>query len=265
VHVRVDDGRQRRGQRPALVVADRGQRDALAAPRPAEADAARDVRLADIWALDPRRCYRRRMMDRRPFASLLLGLLAACGGTAVVEVGAGGSGATASTQTVTATTTSNDSATTGVDRITQACADVCGAIEADGCPEPDCVAACVDAADGLCGREYLKLIECLTAATGTNLCEVFPTECQDELDALDACTGAGCPPDACGADDGGGCFCSGSCHGVPYDVSCGAAPDGTLQCTCTWDGEVLGVCTELDSCPNTRYPACCGTIFPFPE
>lgn len=197
----------------------------------------------------------------------VLQLSSACGGTAVVE-GAGGAGTTSTSTASTTSTTTNDvaSSSTGNDPHAANCEVLCDALVASGCQDGTCYEACVFGASDACGAAYAELIACFAHNLPADPCNAFPAACEVALHDLDVCQNPGCPPDECGnGDPGASCYCTGSCLGSTYNVTCIPQDDMSLACTCTWDNQVLGECSELAGCPNDMYVGCCAAFFPLPD
>lgn len=182
--------------------------------------------------------------------------------------GAGGAGTSSSSTTSTSSVTTNDvaSSSTGTTPHETNCEALCDALQAGGCDDGSCYSACVTGAEGECGAEYADLVACLVDNDPQSLCSQFPAACEPVLTALDVCQNPGCPPDECGTGDpGASCYCTGSCFGATYNVSCVPQDDMTLACTCFWDNQLLGECIELAGCPNEMYVGCCAAFLPLPD
>lgn len=188
------------------------------------------------------------------FSLGLGGLLVACGGIAVVEKDDGSGGSSSSSSATTGSSTSTGSGMT----FEQSCAAYCENLEATQCTTQKCFDICVDAFSATnCTPQWKATIGCFGGFAGsTDLCNVVPPSCQDEVDALTTCGVILCMPNECGQTGPDQCTCTTHCGATTYESQC----NGTL-CDCFTNGVFVGSCPGGATCPGSVYGTCCGNVF----
>lgn len=199
--------------------------------------------------------------------SILAGM-ASCGGTAVIDSGAGGGSTATGTGTATGTTTGTATGTTtgtgsgtgtGTPTDTHAylCQQVCAQL--DGClTTTDCVLRCLDT-EPACLPTHQSWLSCLFDELGGELCDVPPL-CQDELAALHSCYSAG--GGTCTGTSEGYVECTVEVGGFSLQASCQGL-SGVSQCRCAVDGQGVGSCTYGGTPTDAADPmsGCCALLF----
>lgn len=193
-----------------------------------------------------------------------------CGGIAVVEKddgGAGGSGAATSGASTgsgaTASTGTGTTASSGSGGTTheQSCAGYCANLDAVQCTTDKCFDYCVDAFSATnCTEQWKVAIACFAGFLETDLCNVVPPSCQDEVDALEACGVILCMPNECSGSSDGSCSCKTHCATTTYEADCKPNGGGST-CTCLTNGVPIGTCPGGGTCPGSAYATCCVTLF----
>jgi hypothetical protein len=194
---------------------------------------------------------------------VLLCIVVACGGKAVIDAdGSGGAGSTSNgpgagsmngptTDVVSTTSTS----------MTSLCDEACASISACLASDVQCVTGCLD--NEGCEVERDAFLECYLQDTTPELC-TMPTNCEPALLDLLACDGSSIGSVGCsgGMGMGCGCFVSGS-SGRQFETSCMGA-SGTAQCECFVDGDSVGRCVHpgppMEAC-DPFIGCCAGLMF----
>ncbi|MEZ4437447.1 MAG: hypothetical protein R3B72_00030 [Polyangiaceae bacterium] len=206
-------------------------------------------------------------MRRARFFSIAI-LLAACGGTAVIDgdpIGTGGA----------STTPPSPGPGPGPKpdpRVDAACQSICDHAADNGCPQTNCAAHCQELAQagGTCEGTLLALLDCWSGNLAPGLCQP-PAACQDEQLAYLGCSAPaldynGCPnASAEGHLPTGGCS-SFACSfdGAVHTQSCWCDGGSTCLCECVREGELVGTCEEyVDGADVSCYAfaACCEFVF----
>jgi hypothetical protein len=202
---------------------------------------------------------------------LLLGLLVACGGKAVIDEGAGGAGGDGAqggsgngsaqggnNPSPTTSTSSSMPTSTGTSMTRSLCPEACGAI--GGCSTaPDCVVACDEVVD-VCIDARDDFLECFVSSGAE--C-TMDQGCVETLGQYATCLGGPKLNIECGGGPGGGCGCAGFYEGHTAETQC-IGLSGTSQCDCFLDGSHVGTCShggpDFEACD--LYKGCCaGLLF----
>ncbi|MBW2527956.1 MAG: hypothetical protein JRI23_27495 [Deltaproteobacteria bacterium] len=198
-----------------------------------------------------------------------------CGGVAVIDPGggqAGAGGTSVGTPTGTGTGTGTPTGTGGVGGtspggpLQQACVRFCEAVE--GCASyPGCVSECMADVSPECLSQYLTLLECAASNMGPPLCE-FPELCTDLLLVWSNCEEGAepppppnpCGPMGCAIGSDGSCTCQVTCPDGFYEAEC--TPAGpTNSCTCRFNGQTVGTCTDASQYACEPFAGCCAVHF----
>lgn len=188
---------------------------------------------------------------------VVLGIVSACGGRAVVEPnGQDGGGGTGGANGVALS----------------ACNDWCEVYTERCVGNETCRDGCLERASYLspCESEYEALLQCSTSHPPLDSvdCTKPPVDCETQQNALEACVypAGPCEPGACVTGNGLGApalACDFVCGGVVYTSACGevgSSGDFPLDCTCQIDGESVGACQSVTSIGVSGF-GCCSVYF----
>jgi hypothetical protein len=187
-----------------------------------------------------------RLAGALAFGALVV--VAACGGTAVVDGVNGDGGGTTTTGTATTGTTTTGTTTTTT-TMTSACDEACD-ILASCSHSQDCVGPC-QSQSANCSALHQQFVHCFGDATELGTCNYASSKCIDSLIAWAFdCEGWQTGNFFCEQmGPGGDCFCSFEVVQPPYffEQYCFNIGGGQMVCDCFRSGDYTGTCMAKES------------------
>jgi hypothetical protein len=204
-----------------------------------------------------------------------LSLVAACGGKVVFSEGTGGSGgaggeggsandvatSTSDVGTSSVAVTNGSSSSSGGQGL---CEDFCTKYANCIGDVAQCIQDCSSSLGQGCDPQFQALVECLDSAFNPQTC-AYQGECDQLSTELAVCLGDEPPPPgqcltemATGTD--ASCKASGTCFGTTVTVSCDAASNGSVFCSCFADN-VAATCQQPSLDCTLESSCCIGALF----